>query len=327
MIEYNKDKPLRLFEICAGYGSQALALKRLQNKYPEFRFELTGWCDYDPESNQPLEKQPAVVAHNALHEEGIGKNWGDLTKIDWTQVPDFDLLTASTPCQSISNAGLQHGFTKDSGTRSSIIWNVHDCVRIKRPRFIVMENVAAILSDKFKPLLLLWISELEKFGYTNFCPPVFTRKDGSTTRKWCLNAKDYGIAQNRERWFLVSILDENAKFEFPQPMPLTRKLKDVLEKEVDEKYYLSEERLQGLKISTQKEKDAGRGFAFKPKNESDETANSVTTHSGGRKTDNFIKTVGNLYDNTNGGKAAGVVIDDGGGGYSAQLERETIQNS
>lgn len=249
MIEYNKNKPLRLFEICAGYGSQALALKRLQNKYPEFRFELTGWCEFDPDSGKPIDEQPAVIAHNALHEDGIGKNWGDLTKIDWNKVPDFDLLTASTPCQSISNAGLQHGFTKDSGTRSSIIWNVHDCVRIKKPKFIVMENVSAILSDKFKPLLLLWISELEKFGYTNYCPPVFRRKDGSKTRKWCLNAKDYGVCQNRERWFMVSILGEHKRFEFPQPTLLTRKLKDVLEKDVDERYYISDEKLQSLKFA------------------------------------------------------------------------------
>ena len=101
-------------------------------------------------------------------------------------------------------------------------------------------------------------------------------------------------------------------------------MKDVLEKDVDEKYYLSEERLQGLKISTQKEKQAGRGFAFKPKTEQDKLANSLTTHSGGRKTDNFIKTVGNLYDDTNGGKAAGVVIDDGG--CSELLEQATTQN-
>lgn len=137
---------------------------------------------------------------------------------------------------------------------------------------------------------------------------------------------------------MVSILDENARFEFPNPMPLQRKLKDVLEKDVDERYYLSEERLQGLNISTQRNKDAGKGFAFNHKTENDETANSVTTKSGGRKTDNFIKTVGNIYDTSNGGKAAGIVIDDAGwlfstlrAGDNSKLieygEKDKVENS
>lgn len=153
MIRYTKDNPLRLYEICAGYGSQALALKQLQRIFPDFAFKCVGWCDYDPESpNVPVDRQPAVIAHRALHPDCM-KNDGNLVEIDWNKVPDFDLLTGSTPCQSISSAGLQHGFVQGSQTRSSIIWNVHDCVRIKRPKFILMENVSAILSDKFLPLL------------------------------------------------------------------------------------------------------------------------------------------------------------------------------
>lgn len=288
MGEYTHSRPLRLFEICAGYGSQALALKRLKRDYPDFDFELAGWCECDPESSKPIDEQPAVIAHNALHPDGIGKNWGDLTKIDWEQVPDFDLLTASTPCQSISSAGLQHGFVKGSGTRSSIIWNVHDCVRIKRPRYILMENVSAILSDKFFPLLHLWMVELERMGYTNFMPTSFTLQDGSTTRNGCLNSKHYGCPQNRERWFMVSILDCKEAYYFPKPFKLEKRLKDVLEKSVDESCYLSQERVDGLVLSTEKEKDAGRGFEFAPKTIDSECANTVSTNAGGRKTDNFV---------------------------------------
>lgn len=253
MGEYTHSRPLRLFEICAGYGSQHLALKRLKHDYPDFDCELTGWCECDPESSKPIDEQPAVIAHNALHPDGIGKNWGDLTKIDWEQVPDFDLLTASTPCQSISSAGLQHGFVKNSGTRSSIIWNVHDCVRVKRPRYILMENVSAILSDKFFPLLHLWMVELERMGYTNFMPTPFTLQDGSTTRNGCLNSKHYGCPQNRERWFMVSILDCTEAYYFPKPLPLEKRLKDVLEKSVPESCYLSQERIDGLVLGNDSE--------------------------------------------------------------------------
>lgn len=225
---YNKDNPLRLFEVCAGYGSQALALKRLKEDYPEFDYKLVGWCDYDPEMpNTPLEKQPAVLAHDALHPEGKGHNWGDLTKIDWTQVPDFDLLTYSTPCQSISQAGLQHGFVEGSGTRSSIIWSVRNALKIKRPKYALLENVAAMVSSKFLPMFNLWREEVQKLGYNNFAE--------------VLNAKDYGVPQNRERIFLLSIRDdgENPQYYFPNKMKLIKSLKDILEDDVDVKYYLN----------------------------------------------------------------------------------------
>jgi len=159
-----------------------------------------------------------------------------MTKIDWTKVDDFDLLFYSTPCQSISAAGLQHGFAEGSGTRSSIIWNVRDAVNIKRPRFLCLENVKAMVSSKFVGMFNLWQSELERMGYANFAQ--------------VLNAKDYGVPQNRERIFLVSIrmdglegLAGHARYHFPKPFPLTLRLKDVLEQQVDEKYYLSDKML------------------------------------------------------------------------------------
>jgi DNA (cytosine-5)-methyltransferase 1 len=162
-----------------------------------------------------------------------------MTKIDWTKVDDFDLLFYSTPCQSISAAGLQHGFAEGSGTRSSIIWNVRDAVKIKRPKYLVLENVKAMVSKKFVPMFNLWQSELERLGYANFAQ--------------ILNAKDFGVPQNRERIFLVSIrMDEleglagNVRYHFPKPFPLKLRLKDVLEDEVDERYYLSDERVQSL---------------------------------------------------------------------------------
>lgn len=267
---YNKKKPLRLFEVCAGYGSQALALKRLEQVYPDFAYELVGWCEFDPESKAPLEKQPAVIAHNALHPEASDKNWGDLTKMDWSAVPDFDLLTYSTPCQSVSAAGLQHGFAEGSGTRSSIIWNVRDAVKIKRPKFLMLENVAAMVQKKFVGMFNLWQRELERLGYVNFAK--------------ILNSMDYGVPQHRPRIFLVSIrmdglegLAGNVRYHFPKPFKLEKRLIDMTEEDVDEKYYLTEERLQGLFKSSKKEKEKGNGFDFKPRRGGYSGDDSITT--------------------------------------------------
>lgn len=228
---------IKVVTLCSGYDSQCLALERLKRDYPNFDYELVAWSEFDPESKSPLEKQPAVIVHKTLFPQSADKNLGDMTKIDWTQVPDFDLLTYSTPCQSISNSGLQHGFAEGSGTRSSIIWNVRDAVRIKRPKYLLLENVKAMISNKFVGMFNLWQSELERLGYVNFAK--------------VLNAKDYGVPQNRERIFLISIradeldaLAGNVRYHFPKPFPLEKKLKDVLEEKVDEKYYLSDEVIQ-----------------------------------------------------------------------------------
>lgn len=236
-MEYNQTKPLRVVTLCSGYDSQCLALERLKKNYPEFDYELIAWAEFDPESNSPIDKQPAVIAHKALFPESADRNLGDMTKIDWTKVEDFDLLFYSTPCQSVSQAGLQHGFTEGSGTRSSIIWNVRDAVQIKRPKFLCLENVKAMVSGKFVGMFNLWQLELERMGYVNFAK--------------VLNAKDYGVPQNRERIFLVSIRADGLdafvggiRYHFPKPFPLERKLKDVLEEHVDERYYLSDEMLE-----------------------------------------------------------------------------------
>ena len=231
-MKYTKQNPLRVVTLCSGYDSQCLALNRLREAYPDFDYRLVAWSEWDPESSAPTDRQPAVIAHKALFPDTAGLNLGDMTKIDWTKVEDFDLLFYSTPCQSISQAGLQHGFTEGSGTRSSIIWNVRDAVKVKRPKYLCLENVKAMVTEKFVGMFNLWQLELERLGYRNFAE--------------VLNAKDYGVPQNRERIFLVSIRDDGdlPRFFFPQPFPLERRLKDVLEDNVDEKYYLSDEMLE-----------------------------------------------------------------------------------
>lgn len=212
--KFTKENPLRVFTTFSGYDSQCLALRNIG-----IPFDLIGWSEID---------KYAIQGHDALFPEYKDRNYGDICKIDWDQVPDFDFLTYSSPCQDFSNAGLQRGGEEGSGTRSSLLWEVKRAIMAKHPTYLMMENVKALVSNKFLPTFRLWLDWLTGQGYTNFCQ--------------VLNAKDYGIPQNRERIFVVSILGD-AWYTFPQPMELKLRLKDMLEDKVDEKYYLPQEKV------------------------------------------------------------------------------------
>lgn len=202
---------LRVFTSFSGYDSQLMALRDIGANY-----ECVGWSEID---------RWAIKAHNAVFPELADRNYGDITKIDWNAVPDFDLFTYSFPCTDISSAGEQKGFDEDSGTRSSLLWECRRPIAAKRPKFLLMENVKALVSEKYRPLFLKWESWLRSLGYVNYTE--------------ILNAKDYGVPQNRERVFMLSILN-GCWYEFPHPVRLEKRLKDVLELEVDEKYFLNE---------------------------------------------------------------------------------------
>ena len=210
-----------------------MALDRLKEHNPDFDYELVGWAEID---------KYAIQAHDAVYPQWAERNFGDISKIDWEQVPDFDLFTYSSPCQDFSQAGKQAGGTEGSGTRSSLLWECRRAILAKRPKYLLMENVAALVSQKFIRLFNAWQLELESYGYRN-------------TAK-VLNAKDYGVPQNRERIFMVSVLDESFRYEFPKPMPLTLRLKDVLEKEVAERYYLSQQAVEGFKLNDKESEGA-----------------------------------------------------------------------
>lgn len=206
---------INVFESFAGYGSQSMALERIKKENPDFDYEVVGISEID---------KYAIQAYNAIHGDDI-PNFGDITKIDWGSVPDFDLFTYSFPCQDISSAGKQRGLAEGSETRSSLLWECKKAIEAKKPKYLLMENVKALTQKKFLPYLHEWERYLAGLGYTNFTK--------------VLNAKNYGVPQNRERVFMVSILGD-AWYEFPEPFALDKRLKDVLEKNVDEKYYLSE---------------------------------------------------------------------------------------
>lgn len=272
-MQYTKDNPLRVVTLCSGYDSQCLALERLKRDFPSFDYKLIAWSEFDPESKRPLDKQPAVIAHNALFPQWADRNLGDMTKIDWTKVPDFDLLTYSTPCQSISSAGLQHGFAEGSGTRSSIIWNVRDAVKTKKPKFLLLENVKAMISGKFVGMFNLWQLELERLGYANFAK--------------VLDSREYGVPQHRERIFLISIrIDgEMPRYNFPKPFPLELRLKDVLEEDVPESFFVSSTMLDTFKRTTM---DKSHGHNLSIKDEGG-VAFTIRTAPGTRVDDNYIR--------------------------------------
>ena len=124
MVEYNKDRPLKVATAFSGYDSQKMALERLHNAFPDFCFELVAWSEID---------ENAIAAHNAIFPEDKSKNLGDISKIDWAKAPDFDLFTYSFPCQDISAAGKQSGFEEGTGTRSSLLWECKKTIEARSP--------------------------------------------------------------------------------------------------------------------------------------------------------------------------------------------------
>lgn len=153
-------------------------------------------------------------------------------------------------CTDISGAGQQQGFAEGSGTRSSLLWECRKAILAKKPKYLLMENVKALVSKKFMPLYQTWLDWLEVAGYKS---------------KWAImNAKDFGVAQNRERVFCWSCLDDEDidSFEFPEPFELEKRLVDYLEEDVDEKYFLSDE---ALKYFQRVHDDESHGHKFIPR--------------------------------------------------------------
>jgi DNA (cytosine-5)-methyltransferase 1 len=217
----NYNKPIRLIELFAGIGSQAKALKNIGANFEHWRV-----CEFD---------EHALRSYNAVH--GTNFVTSDITKLTASDLSIVDtehftyLLTYSFPCQDLSNAGKGRGMEKGSGTRSGLLWEVerllNECDEL--PQVLLMENVPQVHGKKNIEHFEKWIAFLESKGYSNHWQD--------------LNAKDYGIPQNRNRCFMVSILGDYTYYEFPEAIPLTLKLGDMLEADVDEKYYLSDKHL------------------------------------------------------------------------------------
>ena len=206
---------LRVFEAFAGYGSQSIALRNLGIEH-----EVVAISEID---------KYAIKAYEAIH--GPTLNLGNISKIEVEDIPDHDLFTYSFPCQDLSVAGKQAGLGK--GTRSGLLYECEKVIEAKKPKYLLLENVKNLVGKKFKPEFNKWLEYLEGLGYTNY---------------WqVLNAKNYGIPQNRERVFVVSILGKHKPYEFPHEKELTTNVSDFLEKNINDKYYLSDNAIATIK--------------------------------------------------------------------------------
>lgn len=234
-------KPIRLIELFAGYGSQAMALKRIGAKFEHYRV-----VEFD---------KYAISSYNAVHDTDFPTM--DITKVhaEDLNICDTDtftyLLTYSFPCTDLSVAGKQAGMSKGSGTRSGLLWEVERILtEIKDsngelPQILFMENVPQVHGKKNINDFEKWFGFLNSLGYTNYW------KD--------LNAKNYGVAQNRNRCFMFSFLG-NYSYDFPQPIQLTKRIRDYKEEVIDDKFYVSDKALKGFVEHAKKQKETGNGF-------------------------------------------------------------------
>lgn len=261
---------LKLIELFAGVGSQTQALKNIGLEH-----HVIGISEID---------KYAISSYTQLH--GEVHNFGDISKIE--KLPGADLWTYSFPCQDLSVAGKGAGIKQ--GTRSGLLLEVERLLEVsEKPKYLLMENVKNLVGKKNKADFDRWCEKLESLGYTNY---------------WeVLNAKDYGIPQNRERVFMISILGEHKPYTFPGKEELKLRLKDMLEKEVDGKFYLSEKILKGFMAHNENHIKKKTGFIFKPKDlEKDDTANCLRANAALCPTDNTIKVVGEVTPNSQAGK-------------------------
>lgn len=222
--------------------------KDLEFEYPSDE-EMRGWLmdrnigySYEKgKSSVPrMKKEKLKLAYKASY---LLNNLGDISKINYEEMEDFDLMNFSFSCTDLSNAGKQRGMKNEDGTptRSGLYVYGMKAIRIKKPKYIMIENVKGLIQKKFIEDFYSIISELEECGYNCYYPTKEDKKGNKLPI--CLNSKDFGIPQNRERIFVIAIRkDVDTKtFEFPIGKDYGVRLKDVLEDQVDEKYYLSDE--------------------------------------------------------------------------------------
>ncbi len=275
--QFKIDRPIRLIELFAGYGSQSLAFKYLGVPFEHHR--IAEWTikstqaykdlHFENDNNDYSKDFNVDYLIDYLFEKGVSQNYSEpMTKeqikrlgeekirtaynniiatnnlvsvctakgkdLGITDTDKFTyILTYSFPCQDLSSAGLGKGMEKGSGTRSGLLWEVErlldECEEL--PQVLLMENVPEVIGTNNINHFAKWLEKLEALGYKN---------------KWqCLNAKDFEIPQNRDRCFMVSILGDYY-YNFPQNKPLKLKLKDMLEDNVDESFYLSERAVKGI---------------------------------------------------------------------------------
>ena len=221
--QFQIDRPIRLIELFAGIGSQAMALRDLGADFEHWRV-----VEFEPN---------AVTSYNAIH--GTHFEPQDITKITGADLGIADtekycyIMTYSFPCQDLSSAGKQRGMKKGSGTRSGLLWEVERLLNEvgSLPQVLLMENVTEVHGEKNAVHFQDWISFLESKGYSNYWQDI--------------NASDYGVAQNRDRCIMVSILGQY-NYKFPRRIQLEKTMEDYLEPDVESRYFVKTEKAERL---------------------------------------------------------------------------------
>lgn len=232
-----KKETIRVFEGFAGYGGASYAMKRINKSSKKIRFEVVGYSEVC---------QSAIELYNANHKQKnrkLIKNWGDITKINESELPDFDMFSGGFPCQPFSTAGSCKGELDPRGTLYA------DIIRIcqeKKPKYIFLENVVNLCRGKFKPTYETILRTLDEIGY-----------DVQTT---ILNSADYGVPQSRQRlWFFGKRKDEGGLPESftmkPKPIPLKHHIEDFLDKNPDEELYRTQTQIDHIKAIHDKPQD------------------------------------------------------------------------
>lgn len=231
-------KKLKVFEGFAGYGGGHFALNRLKEKYPNFEFEIVGYSEID---------KYACELYDLNHKDRKGnliKNYGDITKLDPNDIPDFDIFMGGFPCQPFSTAGMQKGVNDPYG-RGTLFQHIMRICNVKKPKYILLENVKGFFSKKFESTRKQMDSMLIKMGYAS------SKKD-SPLRAALLNSKDYGIPQNRERvWMFAKFGGLPKDFSMvPEEIHNGLLMADFLDPKgyVPKEMYLTDEQIEHLKV-------------------------------------------------------------------------------
>ncbi|MBO7608502.1 MAG: DNA (cytosine-5-)-methyltransferase [Paludibacteraceae bacterium] len=223
---------LRVFEGFAGYGGGSFGLKRLKEKMPEIEYEVVGYSEFD---------KYASALFDANHKDKDGnplKNWGDITKIDPNELPDFDMFMGGFPCQPFSSAGMQMG-TEDPYGRGAMLGHIIRICKVKKPKYLFLENVKGFTHGKFQPIHDQLIKDLRVMGYGE-----------EPLAKAVLNSKDYGIPQNRERlWMFAQMggLPEGFNLN-PTKIETDVRIGDFLDYNPEPSLYLSQAQIEHLKV-------------------------------------------------------------------------------
>ena len=255
----------------SGVGAFDQTLKRLRIDY-----ETIFACDMDKYARKTF-----------IHNYGEPKYYPENVYDREIPTKSLDIYMTSPPCQAFSLAGKRKG---EDDKRGILFYNSHEFIKKNNPRYFIFENVKGLLSDDGGKTFARWIDYLGGKS-VNGNPVIFPHEESVPYHVYhkVLNAKNYGVPQNRERVFIIGIRDdEDNNFSFPKEIPLTKRLKDVLEENVSEKYFLSEKLLKFFIKHTEKHQAKGNGFKFKPKEE-ESIAQAVTTKAGTRPDDNYLQ--------------------------------------